>query len=157
MVKRKICLVLFIIALISCQREPQMSFGCQPSSIQAPWLNFKYDKALMYTDSSGNIKAAIKNDSFDKYYKENMGYTLSPKWIENIHKALSCEIFSCVEPEVDSTKFNPTNLVLFVSDNKVVAEIAVCFSSNIVMSRPKAANYDIGCWEAITRQFDNED
>lgn len=151
-------IILLTILLFSCDNKPdvQVKFGCDAPCVSTPWLTFDFDKAFMYTDSSGNIKTAIKNNSFDKYYADNKGYPLKKRWTDFINQTLSCEAWSCSPPPPDSSKFNPTNLVLFVHEDKVVAEIAVCFSSNIVMSRPKAALYDIGAWEAITRQFDNE-
>jgi hypothetical protein len=150
--------IISLIILTSCRQEPELIWtgGCPPGCVVTPWLTFKFDKAFMFTDSSGKIKEAIKNDSFDEYYKNNKGYLLKTQTIDYINKTLSCDAYSCNPPKPDSTKFNPTNLILFIYEEKVVAEIAVCFSSNIVMSRPKATLYDIGCWEGITRQFDND-
>src|SRR5262245_18857310 len=93
----KLFLFFLILVFTSCSNEPKVlvKWGCDTSVKAKNWLSFKYDKAVLYTDSSGSILKAFSDHSFEKYTDLHAGKTLNYEDIKGINDALSCRMWTC--------------------------------------------------------------
>lgn len=149
MLRQTIILLTFLIFSCDNRKCGEVKFGCDPPCEDKEWLSFQYDKAILYHDTTSDIKSAIDSKTLAAFTAHHSGQTISEDAIKNLNDALSCRLWTCTKTPTEQRLFNPDNIIIFIKDNLPVAHIVTCSKSNIVDCVPDSDNKEISTIDAI--------